>query len=122
MFFHEFRIILFFVASAFGCKFSNNNIDMIKINGLVNDYIVNASHDVFDDGSTAVFDAVKIMMIEPDTLKDQILTIYLTKEEAKDTNWHKNGNIINFSIDTNLLEGNRTLFLGAIDNITFQIE
>lgn len=95
---------------------------MIKINGLIHDYIVNASHDVFDDGSTAVFDAVKIMVIEPDTFKDRTLTIYLTKEEAKDTKWHKKGNVIDFSIDANLLEGDRILFLGAIEQITIQIQ
>lgn len=95
---------------------------MLKINGLIQDYVPNASHDTFEDGSFAVYDAVKISVFEPDIMKNQTLTIYLTKEEAKDTNWHHKGNVVNFSIEASLLEGDSILFLGALENVTFQIE
>ena len=122
MCFHEFRLVLFVIASALSCNDSKNHNNMLKINGLIKDYILNASHDTFDDGSFVVFDAVKISLIKPDTMKNQMLTIYLTKEEAKDIKWHQKGNVVSFSIDASLLEGDSILFLGAIENLTIQIK
>lgn len=93
---------------------------MIDIKTVTKEYIPNASHDVFEDGSFAVYDVVKLAVIEPETRKHQILAIYLPQEEVKDSIWKQKGKIVTFSVDGNLLESGATLYLGALENIKMQ--
>ncbi|MCU0370727.1 MAG: hypothetical protein MUC31_04885 [Bacteroidales bacterium] len=84
---------------------------------IIGDYISNASHDVYEDCSFAVFDAVNVTVIEPGKMKNRTLTIYLSKSENGDSIWQQKSREMTFSLDESLLEENAIVFSHALKNI-----
>jgi hypothetical protein len=99
------------------CNNSKTNNDMTKIEGTIGEYIVNASHDNFENGSFAIYDAVTIVIAKPYEQKDKELTILLAKEEGNYSIWKQKGKIVSFEINPIFLEKRSTIFEGALDDI-----
>ena len=90
---------------------------MIDFKVIIKEYVSNASHDSYEDGSFSVFDAVNVTVLEPEKLKNQVLTILINKEENDNSIWHRKDGVVTFSIDGALLQDDISIYQDALENV-----
>ena len=101
----------------FNCNNSKINNNMIDFKVIITEYVSNASHDNYEDGSFSVFDAVNVKVMEPEKMKNQVLTIFINKEGGQDSIWQRKNCTVTFSIDGALLKDNVSIYKDALENI-----
>lgn len=88
----------------------------LQITATIVDYIPNAMHDNFDDGSFEFYDATKVRVVAPENLAEQEFSIYHIGEVPEDSLWRIINQRIRFDLNKKEL-GRGIMFDGAVSNL-----
>ena len=87
----------------------------IELTAIVVEYVPNAMHDNFEDGSFAVYDGTVLRIVSPQKYRGK-LVVYHDKPASDKSPWRALGATIQFSLDREVLESKSTqIFVGTVD-------
>ncbi|MDB5064475.1 MAG: hypothetical protein JWM18_909 [Chloroflexi bacterium] len=89
----------------------------VHVIATVRQYIPDAIHDHFDDGSFASYDATQLAVVEPERLRPEALTIHHSEKPTPDSPWRQVGRRLSFTIPRDLLRPDTVLFDGSVQDL-----
>ena len=90
----------------------------VPVRAVVVEYMRDAMHDRFDDGSFATYDATKVQVVEPVQLAGRKLVFYHERTMPLESPWRAKGRTLRFDIDEHLLlDRKMVLFSAAAEKV-----
>lgn len=91
--------------------------ELIKVVAIIVELVPHAMTQQFEGGGFARYDASVLRILQPDNLKDTLLTIYHSQPLPDHSPLRKANNRLTFEIEEYYLSGNYVLFTKALRNM-----